>query len=183
MGWQTDDGRHEGAAVGLCADGALVGSYGPASQVMISEYRDGTRAAYDTDVRSETEVVGWLAWCSCGWRGPTYTRVHAPEREDRARRIVFEESPFEPQWVQDEVHAEWYSHVRPSEAVGEVAEAASAVATATERLDEAVLGAREAGASWAAIGGAAGITRQAAHLRWAARQTVRLSEARERVDS
>lgn len=167
MTWQTDDGEHEGATPALFADGALAGSYGPAG-VEVSEYADGTRAEHQADVRADAEVIGWRAWCSCGWKGSTYTRVASPELEDRVRRLAYEaaDSPFPPQWVEDTVHGEWLAHVAPAEAVTEVAAAAHDVAAATERLDDAAIRARLAGASWAAIGAAAGITRQAAHLRW-----------------
>ncbi|MBD5788377.1 hypothetical protein IF650_19635 [Cellulosimicrobium terreum] len=64
------------------------------------------------------------------------------------------------------MHVEWLAHVAPAEAVAEVAAAARGVVAATDRLDDAAIRARLAGASWGAIGAAAGITRQAAHLRW-----------------
>ncbi len=38
--------------------------------------------------------------------------------------------------------------------------------SAQRRLEDAVLAARDAGASWAQIGDAAGMSRQAAHERW-----------------
>lgn len=170
MTWQTDDGAHEGAAPALFADGALAGSYGPAG-VEVREYADGTRAQFEADVRADAEVIGWRAWCSCGWKGSTYTRVSSPELEDRGRRLAYEAaaSPLPPQWVEDAVHDEWMAHVAPAEAVARVAAAARDVAAATERLDDAALIARRLGAPWGAIGAAAGITRQAAHLRWAKR--------------
>mgnify|MGYP000890673426 CR=1 FL=1 len=40
------------------------------------------------------------------------------------------------------------------------------VRTAQLRLEDAVLAAREAGASWAQVGDATGMSRQAAHARW-----------------
>lgn len=165
--WETDDGKHEGAAPALFADGALAGTYGPAG-VEVGEYADGTRAELQADVRGPAEVIGWRGRCSCGWKGTTYTRVASPELEDRARRIAYTaaHSPFPPRWVENGVHAEWLAHVAPAEAVAGVAAAARDVAAAAERLDDAAIRARTAGASWAAIGAAAGITRQAAHLRW-----------------
>ncbi|GAA3832426.1 hypothetical protein GCM10022226_62060 [Sphaerisporangium flaviroseum] len=44
---------------------------------------------------------------------------------------------------------------------------AQAVSAAQARLTAAVRAAREAGNSWVDIGGAAGISRQSAHERWA----------------
>ncbi|WP_175010195.1 hypothetical protein [Cellulosimicrobium sp. TH-20] len=116
-------------------------------------------------------MIGWRAWCSCGWKDSTYSRVASPELEDRGRRLAYEaaDSPFPPQWVEGTVHDEWLAHVAPAEAVAGVAAAARDVAAATDRLDDAAIGARRLGASWGAIGAAAGITRQAARLRWAKR--------------
>lgn len=169
MTWSTDDGKHEGAAMAMFADGALGGTYGPGKKVEVSEYADGTRAAFEADVRSEDDVVGWRGWCSCGWRSPrSFTRVSVPELEDRGNKIAYEESPFPPQWVEDEVHAEWKAHIAPDVATGAVVAAACTAADAARRLDEAAVAARLAGASWDAIGRAAGIARQSAHERWAA---------------
>lgn len=52
-------------------------------------------------------------------------------------------------------------------AVSNVNDAATAHAATARALDEAVQRARAAGASWAAIGQAARMTRQSAHERWA----------------
>jgi hypothetical protein len=51
-------------------------------------------------------------------------------------------------------------------AVQSVAEAAAAMGRSGDALDRAVKAARSAGASWADIGRAAGITRQSAQARW-----------------
>lgn len=175
MGWQTDDGQHEGAALSEFADGALSGQYGPGTEVTVSEYGDGRRAEVAADVREGSEVVGWRTWCSCGWRGQYFDRVRA---QDRAARIAFEgevgsadleDSPIAPEWVEDAVFVEWRSHIGPVEELEELASASRAVADASRRLDEAVSRARQAGASWSAIGPRVGLTRQAAHARWAGR--------------
>ncbi|MBD7982930.1 AsnC family protein [Oerskovia merdavium] len=168
MSWSTDDGAHEGAARAVFADGALSGSHGPGDQVTVGIYADGSRAGLDADVRSEDGVVGWRGWCSCGWRSArAFTRVHLRELEDRANKIAYEESAFAPQWVEDEAHAEWLAHIAPDVAASDVATAAREAAEAARRLDLAVLTARAVGASWDAIGRAAGMTRQSAHERWA----------------
>ncbi len=172
MSYATDDGKHEGAALAMFADGALGGTYGPGKKVAVDEYADGTRAVHEADVRSEDDVVGWRGWCSCGWRSPrSFTRVLVPELEDRANKVVYEESPFAPMWLEDEIHAEWKAHIAPDVATTAVATAARTAANAARELDDAVVAARLAGASWDAIGRAAGITRQSAHERWAAAAT------------
>lgn len=51
-------------------------------------------------------------------------------------------------------------------ALAAVLGAATEVRSATQRLEDAVLAARAAGASWAQIGEASGMSRQAAHERW-----------------
>lgn len=53
------------------------------------------------------------------------------------------------------------------QAVETVAETAAALGLASQRLDLAVRHARAAGASWADVGRAVGISRQAAQQRWA----------------
>ena len=51
-------------------------------------------------------------------------------------------------------------------AVAAVARAAAAIADAQERLEASVRAARAHGATWAQIGQATGVSRQAAHERW-----------------
>ncbi|MBT2586464.1 hypothetical protein [Arthrobacter sp. ISL-95] len=64
------------------------------------------------------------------------------------------------------IHEEWHAHIAPSEAILGV-EAAKERRQAGHRLDRTVAAAKAAGASWTDIGRAAGISRQAAHERWA----------------
>jgi len=58
-------------------------------------------------------------------------------------------------------------HEQTRQHVQSVADAAAAFGSASEALDRAVRSARAAGASWADIGRAVGITRQSAQARWA----------------
>lgn len=58
-------------------------------------------------------------------------------------------------------------HIAPSEAILGVYAAARENRQAGHRLDKTVAAAEAAGASWTDIGRAAGISRQAAHERWA----------------
>jgi len=65
-------------------------------------------------------------------------------------------------WSREEMlHEQTRQHVQS------VADAAAAFGSASEALDRAVRSARAAGASWADIGRAVGITRQSAQARWA----------------
>ncbi len=54
----------------------------------------------------------------------------------------------------------------PGAELGQLIDAAHALAQAEHRLDDAVRGVRDAGATWAHIGDAVGLTRQAAQQRW-----------------
>jgi len=54
----------------------------------------------------------------------------------------------------------------PGAELGALADAAHAAAQADQLLDDTAVAARHAGASWAQIGDAVGLTRQAAQQRW-----------------
>ena len=69
--------------------------------------------------------------------------------------------------VEDAIHDEWKAHLGPLEAVAGVEAAAREYNQAGHRLDKTVAAAKAAGASWADIGRAVGISRQSAHQRWA----------------
>ena len=84
---------------------------------------------------------------------------------DDAVSWVLEERPE----VEQQVGAEWLTHVAPDEALDAVRQASAALRSADQQLERAVVSARLAGASWAALGEAAGMTRQSAHERWAGR--------------
>ena len=71
---------------------------------------------------------------------------------------------------EDAIHEEWKAHIAPSEAILGVEAAAREYAQAGQRLDKTVAAAKAAGASWADIGRAVGISRQSAHERWADKQ-------------
>ncbi|MDN4645486.1 hypothetical protein [Arthrobacter sp. PsM3] len=72
--------------------------------------------------------------------------------------------------VEGAIHDEWKAHIAPSEAVLGVEAAAREYTQAGHRLDKTVAAAKAAGASWADIGRAAGISRKSAHERWADKQ-------------
>jgi hypothetical protein len=60
----------------------------------------------------------------------------------------------------------------PSAELAELIAAAAGLAGAQERLGRALAGARSAGASWAQVGDALGISRQAAQQRYGGRRQV-----------
>jgi hypothetical protein len=73
--------------------------------------------------------------------------------------------------VENTIHDEWKTHLAPLDAaVAGVKAAAHEYAQAGNRLDKTVTAAKAAGASWADIGRAVGISRQSAHERWADKQ-------------
>jgi hypothetical protein len=72
--------------------------------------------------------------------------------------------------IHNAAHALWRAeHIDELDAAGVIKGALAAVHAAQEQLDHAVLGARQAGQSWARIGEAANMSTQAAHERWASR--------------
>lgn len=166
MGWQTGDGSHEGWAAPLFADGAL-GSGWDSGGVMVTDLADRRLSWEERQIRPDADVIGWVAVCGCGWRGIPYTRARTPEDENRSERRWYSPDSFAPGSLEESVHEEWKAHTAPGEAVSEVAELAGELSVATIRLNDAVVRARAAGASWASIGRAAGMTRQSAHERWA----------------
>jgi hypothetical protein len=68
--------------------------------------------------------------------------------------------------MEDLAWRDYRRHLAPDEALAAVAELTGQVNVGERQLDAAVATARAAGASWEAIGRAAGITRQSAHERW-----------------
>lgn len=79
MGWEasveTSDGGtvwavgHEGWAGALFADGAVGSGFGPGG-ISVTMRPDGTDLAYDGwQARPDSDVVGWVGACQCGWRG------------------------------------------------------------------------------------------------------------------
>jgi hypothetical protein len=94
------------------------------------------------------------------------TEPRSPEPDDTivALPVYQPDVPGAPRWSRAELEELLYEQTRL--AVQSVQEAAAAVARDAEALDRAVYAARNAGASWADIGRAVGITRQAATQRW-----------------
>ena len=120
--------------------------------------------------RPDAAVVGWVAGCTCGWRGTPWTRV-PPELADPTARRLAVTGPWADLEAADEsrVRQEWRRHIAGWQALEEVEATAARQAAAARALDEAVRAALAAGAAWADIGRAAGMTGRSATERWSAR--------------
>lgn len=162
MGWtveEVSDSEHEGWAAPALSDGRLSGG-STLGAVLVGD-----------EQVPESQVVAFQAACVCGWRGVSWLRVSDPSSTNLRLRRVHTATGFNddlPDSVEAMMRDEWLAHVRPVAVVGPVAVASLEYDQAGQRLTEAVVLARDAGASWADIGRAAGVSRQSAHERWAA---------------
>jgi hypothetical protein len=153
MGVVTDDGRHEMYAACVLADGSVVSS---------SSGLDGA------------DVVGWVVRCDCAGEStePRTTTLarweRVPvEREDLGQGLVACDGRdvlrlYDRDDVARCMDRLFDAHLAPER----IGRAAVGVGAASRRLDQAVEDGREAGLSWADVGRAVGITRQAARERW-----------------
>jgi hypothetical protein len=168
VGYQSDDGLHEGWAAADFGDGRFsVGSAGGGAMVRrfvpgpLSGQHEGEP---DVGVDGRT-AVGWRGLCECGWRGPMWQRVATPAEHDPDRHRVFDPDPSmygDPPAnaagvdglrlvdVEDAIWREWCEHLPPP-SLTVVREAAAELRRAQARLDEAVRAARHAGCSQADI--------------------------------
>ena len=121
--------------------------------------------------RPDAAVVGWVAGCTCGWRGTCWTRVPVPELADPAARRLATTGPWADLEAADEtrVMQEWRRHIAGWQALEDVEQAAARQAAAARALDEAVRAALAAGASRVDIGRVTGMTHRSAAERWSAR--------------
>ncbi len=170
MGWNANIDGHEGVAAAYFPDGNTGSGWatppGGGAPGLIVSVINGQRgdSMKDWQYRSPDDVTGWRADCECGWRGPLHRlgdRVPSVGTGPRTPR--FGDAPAD---IEDACYAEWLDHVRPVEGTAEVNELVNEYAAVGRKLDAAVRAARSRGASWAAIGEAAGITRQSAWERW-----------------
>ncbi|HEY3561806.1 MAG TPA: hypothetical protein VGL05_30280 [Kribbella sp.] len=177
MAWESEDSRHEGYIEYVFADG-FAGSGWSVDGVMVTTNPDGSPIPYGDRPASRPPagIVGWRVACNCdgrrgAWRGELWSRG---ETSDVKRRIL-----AVPDDQVDDIdglpagrllHDQWVRHLGPAFAeLVDVRAAAAAVELARDGLNAAVAAARAAGASWEAVGDAAGITRQSAHERWGTR--------------
>ncbi|ASR05553.1 hypothetical protein [Gordonia rubripertincta] len=182
MGWmhESDTHLHEAALVAVFEDGAESHGSTVVDGVDYEVVEIGRRRG-DDRLRPSAELVGWLLSCNCArrtssdvstWTDPVqWTRVPSASLEDLARHRVFapdtdvhaDERPE----VAAAAHAVWRrEHLDPIVVDDEIRAAAAARRDAEAQLDTAVAKARRLGRSWAAIGAAAGMTRQSANERW-----------------
>ena len=173
MSWINDDGDHEGWAAAEMPDGRVSTGEG-AGGISVRAPADAISpaSAGQAEVVNGRDAIGWRGICSCGWLGPVHRRVPARQDADPARHLVYWAVPDiwadPPPGTEDAIRVEWQAHL-PAESLGDVKAAAAAARKADDALDDAVRRARQDGQSWAAIGDAAGLTRQAAWERWGKR--------------
>lgn len=171
MGWITDDGDHEGWAAAEFPDGRVSTGASSAAGVLIRTPEDAISMASiaSAETADGRTAIGWRGMCTCGWRGPLWRRVPTEDAAALARRLVYWAEPDiwaePPGALPEAIRDEWNAHL-PSPALVGVKAAAAAARQADGDLDEAVRRARLDGATWAAIGDAAGMTRQSANERW-----------------
>lgn len=172
MGWVSNDNEHEGWAAPVAPDGRLSGSStseGMLVQGITGRYKPD-RMMPDYEVVPDREIIGWRGACQCGWQGELWERVTSPSDADFSQHqdyLASDEFAHASTEVEDAIHDEWKTHLAPLEAVAGVKAASREYNQAGHRLDKTVAAAKAAGASWADIGRAVGISRQSAHERWA----------------
>lgn len=161
--------RDGSTAEGLWSDGTLIRGDGIVHPRTTGQVR---REVIDQaeQWRPDAAVVGWAAGCTCGWRGTPWTRV-PPELADPAAQRLAVTGPCADLEAADEnrVRQDWRRHIAGWQALEDVEAAAARQAAAARALDEAVRTAVAAGASWADIGRAAGLTGRSATERWSDR--------------
>ena len=172
MGWISNVNEHEGWAAAVASDGRLSASLtgeGVLVKRITGHYRPD-KMLPDYEVVADSEIIGWRGACACGWQGRMWGRVTSPYAADFTLRRVYlppDDFAHASSEVENAIHDEWKAHLAPLEAVAGVEAAAREYNQAGHRLDKTVAAAKSAGASWADIGRAVGISRQSAHERWA----------------
>lgn len=168
MGWllEREDGPHsEGWPVAMVGDQEGAGSTGDGRGGEVVLLADGGRIA-------ASHISGWRAGCSCGWRGSLWRRARRPETvRPGTGRWIYSDGVDPDDAALTGLHRDWLEHAQGADAAAAALTAIGAATAAHTRaraeLDAAVARARATGASWDTIAQAAGITRQAAHQRWA----------------
>lgn len=189
VSWSDEDGLHEGYVLPEFGDGVrgrgIWSGAVPTDHVIVDvEYagEPGTTHQERYTSRPAAEVVGWRVMCDCRanpsssaitgtWMSDLIVRVPSQALEDAsAGRIFVNDSDV---FGVDDTYCQTFTtiwrnqHVDGQSALNAITRARRAVTVAERDLEVAVESARSAGASWEAIGRAAGITRQSAHARWA----------------
>lgn len=191
MTWVSDDGRHEGWAAAEFPDGRVSTAIAGGAGVAVRTVEDAVSARVrppdwpTDDVIDGSTAIGWRGLCSCGWTGPLWRRTPLPPAHNPGLHTVYADPgqyAIPPDGTEDAIAGEWRGHLPPPE-LAAVTAAADAARKAAADLDDAVRRAHASGASWAAIGAAAGMSRQAANERWGKRwQPVVTGDGRRLVD-
>lgn len=169
--WSLDDGVHEGYAAAIAPDGRLSGSSSGAGWFFkgISGKYPRDTLQRDQEIIPDRDIIGWRGSCMCGWAGEPFSRAATRELADvqqRSEYVPFDGFADPSQRITDMIHDEWRAHTSPVVAHHAVEDAAREYRQAKARLDNAVTAAKTAGTSWADIGTATHLTRQAAQQRW-----------------
>ena len=173
MGWTSNDHQHEGWVAAIAPDGRLSASSTAGGMLVhgiTGQYQAAGEFAPDEEIVPDDLIMSWRGACTCGWQGELWHRVTTPSEADHAAHreyVPMGEAAYVSVQVESAVQDEWHIHIAPSEAILGVEAAAKEHRQAGHRLDKTVAAAKAAGASWTDIGRAAGISRQAAHERWA----------------
>lgn len=185
MGWTTEDGLHEGYLVPQFVDGqraaGVTGGGIPDDRVASGPEVQATDGSWSYPSRPGGEVTGWVVCCDCRlsdsfrystWIGPVFTRAPSKALEDlKALRVYATDEDVvfvsDREDVDEVAYDLWRSeHAFVADALVEVQAAARAATAAKERLDSAVALASASGATWEAIGCAAGMAKQSGQGRW-----------------
>ena len=160
--------RDDSSVEGIWSDGTLIRADG-----IVHAHSSGQVRLEVIDQaeewRPDAAVVGWVAGCTCGWRGTPGTRVPPGLADPAARRLAVTGPWAELEAADDHrVMAEWRRHIAGWQAFEDVEHAAARQAAAARALDEAVRAALAAGASWADIGRVTGLIGRSAAERCSA---------------
>lgn len=169
MGWISNNNEHEGWAACVAPDGRLPSSSTGRRDALQGCHRPLQAGQDDERLGSNPGQRNYRL------AGPVRMRLarrgvgtcYVPTAADFKHRrdyVSLDEFANASGQVEDAIHYEWKAHIAPSEA------AAREYNQAGHRLDKTVAAAKVAGASWAEIGRAVGISRQSVHERWAERQ-------------
>lgn len=178
MGWISGDHRHEGWAARVAAHDK-VPSAADGGGAIIGLRDDFRKESYSADRKTpDSEVIGWRGTCSCGWRGNLWERKAAMPADDDSHgqdKITLDGVIGPYRKIEEAICDEWRAHLSspdPAAAAAAIAaaqRAANEYESARQQFEASAAAARAAGASWAKIGRAAGLTRQGAFKRWAGR--------------
>jgi hypothetical protein len=158
MSWQNEDGTHEGWDAAVFPGGQVSVGWAAGKGVMVRVPGPDGKLSYEGEpgiIADASTATGWQARCECGWAGPLHPA--AP-----GQATTYADPPGE---LGETIWQDWKAHL-PSPALAEISALTAQIAELTGRLAVKVAQARAAGETWAAIGDAAGMTRQSAHERW-----------------